>query len=74
MWIAPQNGAAIWKFGKDLPHLAPGSPGGIESKQLTLAAGTYELYCSLSGGTPAGTPGDSHAAAGMTTTITVVAP
>lgn len=77
LWIAPQGGAPLWKFGEAPPHLAPGTPGapgGIESKQLTLSPGTYELFCSLSGGTPVGTPGDSHAAAGMTATITVVAP
>ena len=61
-------------FGEAPPHLAAGKPGGIESKQLTLTPGTYELYCSLTGGTPPGTPGDTHAAAGMNATITVVAP
>ena len=74
MWIAPQGGATLWKFGAAPPHLAPGKPGGVEAKQLTLTPGTYELYCSLTGGTPPGTPGDSHAAAGMNATITVVAP
>lgn len=77
LWLAPKNGEPLWKFGEAPPHLAPGTgkaPGGIESHQLTLAPGTYELYCSLTGGTPPGTAGDSHAAAGMTATITVVAP
>ena len=77
LWLAPKNGEPLWKFGEAPPHLAPGTgkaPGGIESRQFTLAPGTYELYCSLTGGTPPGTPGDSHAAAGMTATITVVAP
>ena len=60
--------ARPWKFG-DAPrsHLRrPASPAGSSRKQLTLTPGTYELYCSLTGGTPPGTPGDSHAAAGMT--------
>jgi hypothetical protein len=74
MWIAPKDGPTLWKFGEAPPHLAAGKPGGIESKQLTLTPGTYELYCSLTGGTPAGTPGDAHSAAGMNATITVVAP
>ena len=74
LWISPQGGAPLWKFGEAAPHLAPGNPGGIESKQLTLTPGTYELFCSLVGGTPPGTPGGSHAAAGMTATLTVVAP
>ena len=56
------------------PELGPGSPGGVLAKKVTLAVGRYTLYCTLVGGTPAGTPGESHAAAGMTTTLTIVAP
>jgi hypothetical protein len=74
LWLQPEGGAPLWKFGEAYPHLAPGSPGGIESRKLTLAAGRYTLFCSLTGGTPAGTPGDLHAAAGMTATFTVVVP
>ena len=56
------------------PELAPGSPGGVLAKKVTLTPGRYTLYCSLVGGTPPGTPGESHAAAGMTATLTIVAP
>ncbi len=56
------------------PTLAPGRPGGVEARRLDLSPGRYTLYCSLLGGTPPGTPGESHAAAGMTATLTVSAP
>jgi hypothetical protein len=74
LWLQPEGGAPLWKFGEAYPHLAPGSPGGVESRKLTLAPGRYTLFCSLTGGTPPGTPGDSHAAAGMTATFTVITP
>ena len=56
------------------PELGPGSPGGVLAKKVTLTTGRYTLYCTLVGGTPPGTPGESHAAAGMTATLTIVAP
>ena len=56
------------------PELGPGSPGGVLAKKVTLTPGRYTLYCTLVGGTPPGTPGESHAAAGMTATLTIVAP
>jgi len=68
--LSHDNGAQVASW----PELAPGNPGGVLAKKVTLAPGRYTLYCSLIGGTPPGTPGESHAAAGMTATITVVAP
>ncbi len=56
------------------PELGPGSPGGVLAKKVTLTPGRYTLYCTLVGGTPPGTPGESHAAAGMTATLTIVTP
>jgi hypothetical protein len=46
----------------------------VLGKKVTMTPGRYTLYCSLVGGTPPGTPGESHAAAGMTATLTIVAP
>ena len=56
------------------PSSRPAVPAGVLAKKVTLAPGRYTLYCSLLGGTPPGTPGESHAAAGMTATLTVIAP
>jgi hypothetical protein len=70
MRLQRENGPELASW----PELAPGSPGGVLARKVTLTAGRYTLYCSLTGGTPPGTPGESHAAAGMTATLTVVAP
>ncbi len=67
--IQRENGPELASW----PVLGPGGPGGVLAKKVTLTTGRYTLYCTLLGGTPPGTPGESHAAAGMTATLTIVA-
>ena len=76
MWLQRTDGSGVttkWE-----PSLAAasgtGGPGGVATKAVTMTPGTYQLFCSLTGGTPSGTPRASHDAAGMHATLTVIAP
>ena len=69
LWIRDDHGFTR-EISNPADHVPPasGDTPGLQTGTVTLAPGTYKLFCSLIAGAPAA----SHEAAGMVTTVTVV--
>ena len=60
MRLQRENGPEVASW----PELGPGSPGGVLGQEGHADAGPLHALLHADGGTPPGTPGESHAAAG----------